>query len=158
MINKRKTTLLKNRHGFTSLLTFTDWHHSNINHPMLHTNHSTRHTIRQQSQHMEYKIQFQQLQLLPQLRIETCCYCGYLLYNLRQIYRGLVVGSWRLITTNLGQWYCCATSILASLFRYFHLKNQPEHQPSYSVVQKNKTKTKTSETIFFLKTYSLLTI
>lgn len=70
---------------------------------MLHTNHSTRHTIRQQSHHMEYKIQFQQLQLLPQSRIETCCYCGYLLYNLRQIYRGLVVGSWRLITTNLGQ-------------------------------------------------------
>lgn len=100
--NKGKIIPPENKHGLIGLFTFPDWCHSNINHPMLHTNHSTRRIIRQQSQHMEYKIQFQQRSLLTQLRMETCCYCGYLLYNLRQIYGGLVVGSWRFITTDLG--------------------------------------------------------
>lgn len=136
----KKQRSRKQKHGFISLFTFTGWRHSNINHPLLHTSHSTNCTIREQTQHVEYKIQFQQLLLLPQLRMETCRHCGYLLYNLRQICRGIVVGSWRFIAANLGQWYCCALSILVPLLSGIFTLDRPEHTPSYW---------KTSETFFF---------
>lgn len=123
MVNNEKQRFRKQNHGFISLFTFTGWRHSNINHPLLHTNHSTNCTIREQTQHVEYKIQFQQLLLLPQLRMETCRHCGYSLYNLRLICRGIVVGSWRFIAANRGQWYCCALSVRAPSFRYFHVKS-----------------------------------
>lgn len=142
MVNNGKQRFRKQNHGFISLFTFTGWRHSNINHPLLHTNHSTNCTIREQTQHVEYKIQFQQLLLLPQLRMETCCHCGYLLYNLRLICRGIVVGSWRFIAANRGQWYCCALTSVPLLSGIFML-SRPEHTPSCW---------KTSETFFFLKT------